>query len=536
MTAAQDRDAERDAWLREALRHAPDAGVTPPSALSDAILREARGAAPQRTRPPIAVRAAAPSLLRAFWDWLGRPPVAAGFASVLAATLVGMLWWGRPLDEALPQAPPPARDVGRSESPVVKPPSATAPAAGSDGSGVAAVPAQRPSVPVAPPAPTARPQESNTRAIDSTTGSARSDSGSKESKATAAKPAPPVQSEASRTRSEDAAPPKLPPPALPGTTPAQTARDATVAHERVNADAEVRQDRAATPASVEPAPPESRAVRPPDERSQTLRKAQAPSTGPGAERPATAAPAREVGRGGATQAPTAPALAAPQAFPAPVPTPSPPTTAALQRRERPAAQGGAGAARETPPPASTTVEPMQDAARTTPKAEARGPDAAKAEPRTSAAAKDRFSAAPADAGANRLAGRVGAPIAGAAAGSPLAALRSAIDAEPGRWSWQRDGGMPVPMNELLRRWLAELDAEAATATAPGPAPAPMNATPPSAAPGTLRLLRDGRLHTTLLIVADRLRADSVDDAASARPLPLRSGAGVRLLRALPAAP
>ena len=36
-----DTDGERDAWLREALRHAPDADLAPPALLSLAILREA---------------------------------------------------------------------------------------------------------------------------------------------------------------------------------------------------------------------------------------------------------------------------------------------------------------------------------------------------------------------------------------------------------------------------------------------------------------------------------------------------------------
>src|SRR5439155_1014344 len=39
---ASDDAVARDAWLREALRHAPDADVRPPPALRDAILRQAR--------------------------------------------------------------------------------------------------------------------------------------------------------------------------------------------------------------------------------------------------------------------------------------------------------------------------------------------------------------------------------------------------------------------------------------------------------------------------------------------------------------
>ena len=114
------RGDERDAWLAQALRHAPDANADAPSALSDTILREAR-AAPVRP----AVRSVKPQpgkdgspmqWLVTAWDWLARPPVTAGFASVMVATLVGIMWWGRPLDESLPRAPevvspaPQARD------------------------------------------------------------------------------------------------------------------------------------------------------------------------------------------------------------------------------------------------------------------------------------------------------------------------------------------------------------------------------------------------------------------------------------------
>ncbi|MBV9890523.1 MAG: hypothetical protein JO090_06530, partial [Rhizobacter sp.] len=96
-------DGERDAWLREALRHAPDAHAAPPSDVSAAILAQAHAAsrvgaaASSATRPRHA--------LLALWDWLARPPVAAGFASVMAATLVGLMWWDRPLDETLPPRP-----------------------------------------------------------------------------------------------------------------------------------------------------------------------------------------------------------------------------------------------------------------------------------------------------------------------------------------------------------------------------------------------------------------------------------------------
>ena len=109
-------DDERDAWLSQALRHAPDANTDVPSALSAAILREARLAVAHRAvRAPAPAPAAAPARvprrdsrshwLVSAWNWLTRPPVAAGFATVMMATLVGILWRDRSLDEALPHPP-----------------------------------------------------------------------------------------------------------------------------------------------------------------------------------------------------------------------------------------------------------------------------------------------------------------------------------------------------------------------------------------------------------------------------------------------
>ncbi len=101
-------DDERDAWLAQALRHAPDASADAPRALSDTILREARAAAVQAalaSQPPRPVNVGPMQWLGSIWGWLARPPIAAGFASVMVATLVGIMWWDRPLDESLPRAP-----------------------------------------------------------------------------------------------------------------------------------------------------------------------------------------------------------------------------------------------------------------------------------------------------------------------------------------------------------------------------------------------------------------------------------------------
>lgn len=119
-------DDERDAWLSQALRHAPDASADASPGLSETILREARAAA---ARPALhaspstpAPRGAGPShWLVSAWDWLARPPVAAGFASVMVATLVGILWWDRPLDETLPRLPAPAAAAPESRAEAAAP-------------------------------------------------------------------------------------------------------------------------------------------------------------------------------------------------------------------------------------------------------------------------------------------------------------------------------------------------------------------------------------------------------------------------------
>jgi hypothetical protein len=124
-------DAERDAYLQGALRHAPDADVAPPASLSEAILREARGATSTRVEPVRGWDA-----VLAFWSWLARPPVAAGFASLMVATLAGVMWWGQPIEAPRDEAP------ARSSAPAP----ASPPAAEKGAEAADAAPA-----PVAPP-------------------------------------------------------------------------------------------------------------------------------------------------------------------------------------------------------------------------------------------------------------------------------------------------------------------------------------------------------------------------------------------------
>ncbi|MBW8828844.1 MAG: hypothetical protein JF606_05330 [Burkholderiales bacterium] len=114
-------DAERDAWLSEALRHAPDADVAPPAALSDVILREAQAKA--KPRAPLAKR---PSFWMRAWVWTAQPAVGAGLASVMVASLVGVMLWDRPPEENTPRSLP---KVAVAPAPVAAPAQKEAPAA-----------------------------------------------------------------------------------------------------------------------------------------------------------------------------------------------------------------------------------------------------------------------------------------------------------------------------------------------------------------------------------------------------------------------
>ena len=111
----RDDDLPRDAWLREALRHAPDAEAAPPPKLNETILRMGRAAVapPREERAAPMLQRTSPTLpsgtvagggmrdaLAALWARLLRPPVAAGFALVFLSTVVGVMWMGRPIEEA----------------------------------------------------------------------------------------------------------------------------------------------------------------------------------------------------------------------------------------------------------------------------------------------------------------------------------------------------------------------------------------------------------------------------------------------------
>ena len=112
---------ERDRWLEQALRHAPDADATPPAELRAAILSSAR------RRSPTASGRAAQWLASAF-AWLSRPPVAAGFATLALSTVLGALWWGGSLDEGVdPRVAESTTASAPASAPAPDPAVATAP-------------------------------------------------------------------------------------------------------------------------------------------------------------------------------------------------------------------------------------------------------------------------------------------------------------------------------------------------------------------------------------------------------------------------
>ncbi|WP_341887781.1 hypothetical protein [Variovorax sp. YR752] len=168
MNEPREDDLPHDAWLREALRHAPDAEAGPPPKLNETILRMGRAAVAPRAERKASTAAPmpAPSLgglaetISSWWSWLARPPVAAGFAGLMVATVVGVMWWDRPLEEALPPREETVAAAPPSE--VTAPAVATAPApAGlpeAAKQAAAATAADAPARKAAAPAPVAAPK------------------------------------------------------------------------------------------------------------------------------------------------------------------------------------------------------------------------------------------------------------------------------------------------------------------------------------------------------------------------------------------
>lgn len=139
----------RDAHLRAALRHAPDRALAPPEALSREILAAARAAV---APPPWPRRVLAKAT--ALLDLLRRPAAGAAFASLVLATVIGLMWRDGPPPEA---DAPPLRQAAPAETRAEAPSSASAPAG-------AASPTPPPQGAAAPPAPARTPAAVASRA------------------------------------------------------------------------------------------------------------------------------------------------------------------------------------------------------------------------------------------------------------------------------------------------------------------------------------------------------------------------------------
>jgi hypothetical protein len=219
MSTPDDDKVPRDDWLRQALRHAPDADAAPSRKVDENILRMGRAAvAPRVERPVQATPAPLPASggwgdgIATLWAWLARPPVATGFAGVMVATLVGVMWWGRSPEEMQPP----------QEVPVAAAP---------------ATPSERAAEPAAPPAATAALPDAARKAADAARVAAATPAAEAPARKMAAAPAPtpapatpaapPPKAEASVVVA--AAPPAPAPAAMPAAPAAQNAAAADMA-------------------------------------------------------------------------------------------------------------------------------------------------------------------------------------------------------------------------------------------------------------------------------------------------------------------
>ena len=466
-------DAERDAHLREALRHAPDASAGPSSGLSDAILRQARlateaksahGPAPAapasaRTRPTAKHRT---TRLSSLWSWLMQPPVAAGFASMMVATLVGVMWWGRPIDDPVREARAPEADAPTERAKAAAP---------------------RAEAPAAP-----RPEATESVTVNAPT-----------------RPAPPSPKgavdklAALKERAVDIAP-----------APAQGANDAVAAKKTAPTDSVERQagkaERKAAPAVADEVRRSSALAKSsspvggaPDAPNDAPAAAPAPTT-PAAAAVAAASPAAERKRDDEAvapgEAPRADAQRAGASVPAVTVASAPGSAAALAR-------SAAG---------QLAAQPL---------APARGAASEAADRDEAASTRLRF--------ALRAASE---PAAGPlAVASPVAGLRAAVLAWPDVWTWQRGNGTEQAMNNAVLAWLGQLDDATRSR---------WQATPAAAASGggqAMRLLRNGRLHSTVHIEAGAVRVETARPSSDAStggargmpraPLPAATAAALR---------
>nr|HET7859793.1 hypothetical protein [Caldimonas sp.] len=476
-------DGERDAWLREALRHAPDADAAPPRDLSETILAQARAAA--RVGAP-ARNVRRPNPVLALWDWLARPPVAAGFASVMAATLVGLMWWDRPIDETLPPPPDaalrgapssPQADAGgvthsteqldrnlpdRARLGETRPPFATAPAAPAAPGVGAIAPAPQP----------ARRQ----RAEESTARDDKAPSNAAKVLTPQAPPPPQATIEAKEQRRKLEAAGDAPPAdrAAPKPSPFPRSDD----------------ERAGVAATI------------PAKKSDSTAK-----DNDAGDRASRAAPADALAKSKSS------VEARPQ--PAEVMRSEPPATFGRERAnelaraapsgaaEGEAAKRSAGAMSQTAPGAAAQAAP---------------PPAAAPAPRDSAGAdgaREKRASAFSPPQAAQMQSELASAQRGGAGATPLAPIVAAIANDPARWSRATAAGGVVALETGWRDWLAQLDAAARGRWQP------LGAADQGERDGatTLRLVDGGRTSAVVRLDGTTARVDAIDGGRWQATLP-----------------
>ena len=490
MTRADDSDAERDAYLRSALRHAPDASLAPPDALDDAILRRARSATAEtdadlkphvplpRDQRSLASGSGVDRIVRGLagaWSWLARPPVASTFAGVMVATLVGVMWWGRPLDESMP---------GRFE-----PPASPAPVASALDPGAVAMRSEPPKA------------EAKSSPVETSGSAADVAKLRQEAPAIAAqRPSPDALTRSTPEAFRENAEPASPPPTSKAAPEALAKRKAAQAESSDLSDARIDGRARERQGSLDSGP-------------AALAVPKARSTGPASEPSVTPSPLSE------PPAPNRFQLALPRQDASSVPLQATPAlgAAASTVRETPTSSAASGpaakpAARDAPDrlaaaPARSAIiaaapppRPMAD--RDAASSDAAGAADARTTEQTGAAEvrrAERPDAAPPSTGA-LSSGRVTAPTR-----SPLMPLRAALVTEADRWTWSGDGRRVQRVTPALLSWLARLDvalaAQSTDIRLPEPAPESDDPAPAASAPTgplhTLVLLREGRRHTEL---------------------------------------
>ena len=227
MNDQAERGLPCDEHLRAALRHAPDASVGAPADLSvqirAAALRAATVAAAPASPPPVV-----PAWPQRLWSWLGKPVrmgASGAFATLLIATVIGLVWRSEGPPVQVHDQPATARPQSSTGTMPDTPASALAPSIAAAGRDTAALSAAAPAAerriatpdggagksppvvatPTTPPsAALERPSQSLTAAIAPASAQAKAVPGRAESSGDSAAPAVAPQPAVPQTSTEAA--------------------------------------------------------------------------------------------------------------------------------------------------------------------------------------------------------------------------------------------------------------------------------------------------------------------------------------------